>query len=217
MGDKTDSFRKWMHFKYIEKWFMRKADFISIPVESAREGYYPEFQQKIRIIPQGFRFEEIDTLTYVKNRIPTFAYAGAFIPGMRDPRAFLSFLGSLNQNFRFFVYTNNRGLIEPFQHALGDKLVILDYIPRNELLARLSKMDFLVNFDNNSVVQLPSKLIDYALVGRPVINITNELNVEYVLQFLSGEYKNAMKIENINQYRIENVCSEFLKLIQETS
>jgi hypothetical protein len=78
-------------------------------------------------------------------------------------------------------------------------------------------MDFLVNLDNNSVVQLPSKLIDYALVGRPVINITNELNVEYVLQFLSGEYKNAMKIENINQYRIENVCSEFLKLIQETS
>jgi len=43
MGDTTDSFKKPMYFKYVEKWFSRKADYITIPFEGARSAYYPEF------------------------------------------------------------------------------------------------------------------------------------------------------------------------------
>ncbi len=57
MGCRTDSFRKPFYFSFLEKWFGRKADFISIPFEGAREGYYREFHQKIRVIPQGFSLE----------------------------------------------------------------------------------------------------------------------------------------------------------------
>jgi len=214
MGEKTDTFRKWFYFKYVEQWSMRKADFISIPVETGREGYYPEFHAKIHIIPQGFKFEAIrNKENFVANKLPIFAYAGGFIPGMRDPREFLSFLLTITADFRFVVYTNNRGLMEPFQALLGHKLVIKDYIPRNELMEVLTQMDFLVNFDNNTGVQLPSKLIDYALVGRPVMNIVKNFDTHSVMQFLSGNYDGAMKIDGIEQYRIENVCNKFLELI----
>lgn len=217
MGERTDTFRKWFYFKFVEKWATRKANYVSIPVETGREGYYPEFQQKIRIIPQGFNFDTIITKeNFITNKIPTFAYAGGFIPGKRDPQEFLNYLTKVTTDFRFVVYTNSKRLLEPFQAMLGAKLVLNDYIPRNELLEALTQMDFLVNFDNNTMVQLPSKLIDYALVGRPVLNIEKNFDTNTVMQFLSGNYKSAMKMSDISQYRIENVCYNFLELITES-
>lgn len=213
VGDRTDTFRKWFHFNYIEKWFMRKTDYITIPVETAREGYFKEFQPKIKIIPQGFKIEPISTLQEpIKNKIPHFAYAGGFIPNMRDPRKFLDFLATVNEEFKFIVYTSNSELIMPYQQILGDKLSIREYIPRNELLVVMSQMDFLVNFDNNTGVQVPSKLIDYAMIEKSVLNIQRDFDPEIVLQFISGNYNDSMELPDIEQYRIENVCQKFLEL-----
>ncbi|MGB9747741.1 MAG: glycosyltransferase, partial [Bacteroidales bacterium] len=213
MGCKTDSFRKMFYFRYVERWFMRKANYITIPAESARNGYYPEFQKKIRVIPQGFQFpEKIVYDSNIKNKVPAFCYAGNFIPELRDPREFLRFLVRLNADFKFYIFTHTKDLVEPFKQQLDGKLIINDIIPREQLLDILSTMDFLVNFDNNTSVQIPSKLIDYAIAGRPILNITNEPDSETIMEFLQGNYRNAIKIDNIDQYRIENVCASFLAL-----
>lgn len=212
MGEKTDTFRKWFHFKYVEKWFMRKADFITIPVKEGIDGYYPEFHSKIRIIPQGFKFSTALQDTFVPNPIPQFAYAGGFIPGVRDPKLFLEFLTTVKSNFIFIIYTQNRNILEPFFNKLGERLIIKDYIPREELLTELGKMDFLVNFDNNTGIQQPSKLIDYALTGRPILNIKGELEPQTITAFLSGDYSKKYEILDIESYRIENVVSKFLEL-----
>lgn len=42
----NDSFKKWIHFHWIEKWFMRKSDYVSIPIESARNSYFAELIPK---------------------------------------------------------------------------------------------------------------------------------------------------------------------------
>lgn len=215
MGCETDSFKKWPHFKLVEKWFMRKADFISIPVETARSAYYADFHPKIKIIPQGFNINNVETRIYKKNSIPTFAYAGGFITGIRDPRLFLNFLQEVDIDFRFFVYTNQNDVLEPWQSILGEKLQINSYIPREQLLHTLSGMDFLVNFDNNTGAAVPSKLIDYSIVNRPILNIKQILNKEVILQFLNGQYDHSMKIDDVEQYRIENVCQKFLILADE--
>jgi hypothetical protein len=214
MGCETDSFQKFFYFKYIEKWFMRKADYISIPVESARSGYYDEFQGKIKIIPQGFKFDLIEGSDKpVRNDIPTFAYAGGFIPNIRDPRPFLDYLVTLDHNFKFIVYTNSPALVAPYNLKLKGKLEIHEYIPRKNLLEILSRMDFLVNFDNNTGVQLPSKLIDYALTGRPVLNVKAEIEPEAIGEFLNGNYSGEFKLEDIQKFNIENVVKQFLELL----
>ena len=213
VGCTTDSFRKWFYWGWVEKWFMRKADYITIPVESARTAYFPEFHSKIKIISQGFKMDTPTDKTFTPNSIPTFAYAGGFIPGIRDPRAFLDYLCTLNDDFRFYIYTNNRPLVESYQSELKDKLIVSDFIPRTELLQKLSGMDFLVNFDNNTGTAVPSKLIDYVIMDRPVLNIMREPDTDNIQRFMKGDYTGKMILPDIDQYRIENVCNAFLSLL----
>jgi hypothetical protein len=213
MGDRADSFRKLFYFKYIEKWCFRKADFISIPFEGARDAYYPEFQSKIRIIPQGFRLDDMDLPKYKgRNSYPVFAYTGYFIPGKRDPRNFLEFLATCKNEFRFIVYTRMKDLIEPYQCKLRDKLIIRDFIPRKELLKDLAAMDFLVNFDNNIPTQLPSKLIDYTITGRPVLNIKDSGDFKFFDEFIKGDYANKMILPEPETFNIERIAKQFLTI-----
>jgi hypothetical protein len=57
----------------------------------------------------------------------------------------------------------------------------------------------------------PSKLIDYGLSESPVLNI-NPLNPEkeIIMQFLSGDYSNQRRIENLERYNIKQVANQFL-------
>ena len=193
---------------------MYKSNFITIPIESARNAYYHEFHDKLIVIPQGFNFESIQRhRNFVKNKIPTFAYAGGFIPKRRDPRPFLDYLAKVENDFRFVIYTNKPDLLTLYKVKLRDKLQIESKIPRSELLKVLSKMDFLVNFDNNAHAQVPSKLIDYALTNRPVLNISNDFNPEIVDEFLAGNYKHKFVVTDLEKYNIINVAQQFLDLI----
>jgi len=215
MGTKTDSFKKLFYFKYVEKWFCRKVNYLTIPVESARNGYYAEFRHKIKVIPQGFNFSEtpVNTEPPVKNPVPTFAYAGSFMPGVRDPRQFLTYLCNSEKPYKFILYTSNREMIQPFVQRSAGNIEIRSYIPRNELLQDLSKMDFLVNFTNGTSVQVPSKLIDYAILKKPILSIEpGKIDAVAIQEFLNGEYRLQTVIENIEQYNIKNVAQQFLQL-----
>ena len=216
MGGIMDTFRKPFYFGFIEKWFMRKTNFITVPISNAKNAYYKEFQDKIRIIPQGFDFGSIPIPHIeVKNAIPKFAYAGSLAPKVRDPRPLLDYLNSVPNEFRFIVYTNQKELLSGYMERMTDKLELRDYIPRTQLLKELSQMDFLVNFDNNNDIQSPSKLIDYLLAGRPVLNIKKDFNKLIINQFLAGDYSGKYFIENLDKYRIENVASQFLNLVKD--
>jgi hypothetical protein len=209
MGCKTDTFGKVFYFKYIEKNWCRRCDYIAVPDLLAREGYYPQFHSKIKVIPQGFKLDEISVPDYSKNRIPTFAYAGALAFHFRNPLPLLDFLSTLSLDFKFIVY-NQSNIVEPYQSLLGSKLEIRRYIPRNELIPVLAEMDFLINFDNNTSVQVPSKLIDYSIVKRPVLNISKDIDREVIMQFLKGDYRNEMKLRDLDAFDIRNVAKSFL-------
>ena len=202
------------YFKYVEKWWSRKADFITIPIQEAIDGYYPEYHDKIRIIPQGFDFKNVELSEYKEIDIVQFAYSGMIYPGTRDPSLFMEYLCTLRDiNFKFFVYTTNKNFFEKYKNSLNNKLEILDYIPRNELLLALSKMDFLINIKNNSGVQQPSKLIDYYMTSRPVLEISSSFNeVEIFSEFLNRNYSNQKKVKDISQYDISNVAQKFVDL-----
>jgi hypothetical protein len=215
MGATLDTFKKLFYFKYLEKAFCRRADYITVPIEQAKDGYYPEFRDKIEVIPQGFKFDdvEVDPDQPIENDVPTFAYAGGFIPGGRDPGKFLDYLVNRQREFKFIIYTRNSALVDPYLDRANGRIEIRDYIPRPELLKELSKMDFLVNFENNTSLQLPSKLIDYYLTGRPVLSVVgNRIDREAIDLFLEGDYGKRYQFHNVDQYRIENVCDRFLEL-----
>ncbi len=216
MGERTDSFRKLFYFKYFEKWFGRLANYIAITNINMRNNYYPEFHHKIVEITQGFNFEMTKEKLpeYKPNRIPTFAYAGTFIQRARDPRVLLEYLVNLDVMFKLIIFTEQKHLVEPYLAAGKGRIVIQDQVPRMELLEVLCKMDFLLNISYDVSVQSPSKLIDYYLVGRPVLSLqSNEVNMPVLQEFLNGNYTNAFVFENYEKFKIENVCGQFLQLI----
>jgi len=210
----NDTFQPPFYFRWIEKWFMRKVDYISVPTETSYRGYFPEFHSKLKVIPQGFRFEDIDRREGVNDGIVRFGYGGSFAPKRRDPGALLEFLTNLDNSFlfEFHIFTKNASFVE--RYALKDSRIILHpAIPRIQFLETLSTFDFVVNLANFGTAQTPSKLIDYSIINKPVLQIDpGHLETEIILQFLNGNYKNQINIDRPEQYRINNVVNQFLVL-----
>lgn len=204
------------YIKYLEKFLFRQATYITLPVRSAMEAYFQEFRPKMRIIPQGFNFSEIKlSEDPVNNPYPTFCYAGALYRNTRDPRNLLDYLSTLDIKYKFIVYTTTYELVEPYQEKMNGKLEIRKPIPREKLLFVLSKMDFLVNIDNVYKEQVPSKIIDYAIAGRPILNIEPQTtDYKNIHSFLNGDYSAQLKIDNINDYDISLVVKKFLELTE---
>ncbi len=213
MLTETASFRPPFYLKPLETRWCRLCEYISVPTEKSYGGYYPEFRDKIRVIPQGFDFSVIKRKEYVRNPVPTLAYSGSLIPGRRDLMPILDKLIEKKVDFELHVYTSQKGLFTTYKEQLGNKLQLHDYIPRLDLLEKLSSMDFLLNLDNGITVQTPSKLIDYALTGRPILSLNScDINEDLLDAFMNGDYSGQYIVNNIEQYNIEKVAQQFLDL-----
>lgn len=203
-------------FKKKEHFFCKSTNFITVPIESAIENYFPEYKDKIKVIPQGFKFQVSEKIKLKPiNKIPTFAYCGNFFSGYRDPTIFFEFLLTIKFNFKFIVYTDHTDLIAKHLNLLKDKIEIRSTIFRKDMIKEIVKMDFLVNIENiNLPGQLPSKLIDYAISNRPILSInTVTFKSKNVIEFLEGNYQNRLVVDNLEDYRIEQVTSKFVELI----
>jgi len=208
--------KPFFYYKYLEKFWCKKTDYISVPILTAKESYYEEFRDKIKIIPQGFNFDEIRLNYYIKNKIPTFIYAGLFYPNKRDPSNFLKYLMELNKDFKFIVFTHKSTLLEPFKEKLGDKLEINKSISRDNLILKLSSADFLINIKNKQIAnQSPSKLIDYSLTRRPILNVSSDFTSqekEDFTSFMNSDYSNSIHIKDLKPYDALNVADKFINL-----
>lgn len=203
------------YFEWFERYWCKRCNYITVPVEEARAAYYKEYHDKIRVIPQGFNFDGAQLADYIPNDVPTFAYSGIFYKDLRDPSRFLEYLCTIEKPFKFICYTKSVSILQSYKEKLGDKLEVRAYIPREELLFELSKMDFLVNVPNKSGVQQPSKLIDYALTKRPILNVSSDFtdSERNTLQaFFKADYSGRMIIHEIERYNIVNVARQFLEL-----
>jgi hypothetical protein len=217
-GDPFMSNGKSMHhysyFDRFERLFCEQCDLITVPLDEAKKGYYPEYRNKIKVIPQGFEFDTNTTIKAPINEVVTFAYAGTFYKDIRNPSKFLDLLASRSENFKFIVYTLFTELILPYKEVLGSRLEIRKPLKRNDLIEELKTMDFLVNIENvNSPTQIPSKLIDYAITNRPILSIDpTQPDKNKINSFLERNYTERFLVDNIEQYHISQVVDKFIAL-----
>ena len=123
-------------------------------------------------------------------------------------------LRTLQLDFNFIIFTKEKHVYEKELYSIKDKISINGYIERNNLISVLHSADFLVHFPYQNDTQRSLKLVDYAYSGSPVLSYKGSTDNEIVMQFLKGDYKNKLTLENINPYKIENVVGQFLKLIK---
>ncbi len=220
-GRQNDSFRILPHFAIVEKWFMRKADVISIPIEGARNRYFTEFHEKIQVIPHGFRFPERTQLPTKKDTditCPYFIYSGDMGTVLHQSRALFKALRAIPDDFRFRIYTQNIDFVKQEANDLiqAGKIELFTYIDRMELLEELAKVDFLVAFKPKHLSQVPSKLIDYSYIGKPILYFGIDGNVRDIYHFISGDYSEQLNKLDIEPFKIHNVVNQFLKVFDET-
>ena len=61
--------------------------------------------------------------------------------------------------------------------------------------------------------QIPSKLIDYALTKRPILEISPLLRDFHNFEnFIAGDYTSQLKID-VSNYDIRTIAANFLKLV----
>lgn len=205
---------------WIDRFIALRFDYITIPTEKAMSVYTIfKSEDRIKIIPQGLNFSSFKKADYKKNLIPSFGYAGVFYEDIRNPTVLLESLYKIHQknvDFRFLIYTKtddpyNMKLLNKYITLLGDKLIIHNIIPREKVIYELSRMDFLINLENLSESQIPSKLIDYGLAKRPIYSF-NQLSFseEEFMKFFNSDYSQSTVVE-LEQFDIKNVANQFLQ------
>lgn len=215
-------FKMAFYFKAFERRVYKQFDYLAIPTSAAREAYLDLIpQDKIKVIPQGFDFQIRNSLPlYVKNDIPTFAYAGVFYKGIRNPDFLFRYLSELNRPFNFYLFLREKDLfiesiLDKYSSTLKGKVYTYYGILREELLRKLATMDFLINIGNTTSVQVPSKIIDYALVNRPFISFTEKTFKSSVFEnFMNGNFSEAEIVPYLDRYDIKNVSEQFLSLVK---
>lgn len=217
MGLESDSFKKLFYFSIFEKWFSRKADFITVPFKGAVSAYYPEFHSKIRIIPQGFDFPEPGNENPVRNEVPTFAYVGNIVSYQHYAIPFFKTLKESGRPFHFIAYTKNRDFfVQHMPDSVLSQTELRDYVPREQLFKELQSVDFFLHFPYLQGTQRSLKLIDYAHIGKPILSYKDDAqSIEALQQFLKGDYSHQLQTGDTEMYKIKNVCNQFLELLDE--
>lgn len=215
MGQENDNFRPPFYFGWVEKWFCRRVNYLTVPIEGAKKGYYKEFHEKIRVIPQGFNFDDFpSSVEPEEGTLPTAYFAGSLIPGFRDPGPLCEVLLAFDQPFKVIFYTTTPQWVQPYADRSNGKIEIRKPIPRKQLLPELAQAHFLINIENGGGgAQLPSKLIEYAILDKPIMSVGNEVDSTLVKSFLNGDYSAAYRVKNPEQYHIRNIVHQFINLV----
>lgn len=206
------------YFRIIEKWALKYFDFITCPTKKAVSSYlWLKPIEKIAVVPQGFDFSKIKIEQYNPNLITTFSYAGSFYSDIRNPKILFELLIRLDSDFRFIIYTNklasdSYSCIMPYVEMLGPKLQIYDLISRELLIKKLSTYDFIINMNNTTSNQVPSKIVDYVLAQRPIFSFSQDtIDEELFKDFLKGDFS-RQKFFDISKNNIEYVIEQFIEL-----
>lgn len=207
-------------FKYIDKDAYSRFDYLAVPTPVAISAYDGLFSKdRIRVIPQGFNFDNVRLFAGERTAPVKFAYSGSFFQGIRNPEFLFSYLNDLDMDYEFhwFMLYEEAQWIEMLERypRLNAKTHRYTSLDRDTLIYELGKMDFLINIENTSATQRPSKVIDYALTGRPILSFNKDHFEEQKLKdYLTGNYHDSLEVD-ISQYDIKNVAKQFLALYEE--
>lgn len=204
-------------FKYIEKQIYKCCDYLTIPTENAIRLYSPIIPiEKIKVIPQGFDMRNLKLYSGEFSGQIKIAYAGVFYWDIRNPEFLIRYLDQCDADYVFYLYmrfpdSQLKATIKKYPN-FANRVKVAYNLPHDDLLYELSKMDFLVNIENLSNTQMPSKLIDYGMTKRPIFSCKEStFSTEKMDKYLNREYVDSY-IVAVDNYNIEKIAGEFIAL-----
>lgn len=159
------------------------------------------------IIPDS---DVIPDKSYFSSNTVNCVYAGALMLPIRRPDYLFKIFSLFNNtSIRLYIWSGNlsKTMEEEIKSMLPSNVLYCGSLPQREMQAVLAGADILVNIGNTITNQLPSKLLDYMSLKKPILNIykidecpTLEILKDYPLSISVSENENvemaSRKIEN---------------------
>lgn len=176
--------------RFVESSIVNKVDLISVTTEETKRLYQREFKiapKKIFVAPPLINLRENST----KSKVIEFdrqegihcVYTGKFYKMIRTPEKLLATFTELKKISDKPIFLHIFGDIKEvkqtfnqYKKSLGNVLKIHGIVPKSIANEVLCKANVLINVSNNSMVQLPSKVVEYMATGKPIVNFANTNN-----------------------------------------
>lgn len=134
--------------KHMEKCALEGADIVTVPTESMVQSItsmYPEYKNKIKLLPHFFDMEEIAILPKSKsNKIRMVYYGTVYINTNSCFEELSKFLAEHENQFQLDFYSENPSCKAIFTKNNCKNVNFLDVIPAKKLFARFSDYDFVL-------------------------------------------------------------------------
>jgi glycosyltransferase involved in cell wall biosynthesis len=179
-----------------EKKVFRAAGAVSVTTNGTKERYekgIPECAGKIIVIPpllSGPGQEPPAPRIFPEDGKLRLVFVGTLYRAIRNPDFLLQLYEKLlatpladRLELHFFGNINDcSGCFAPFGELLGGKIFLHGVVSRDVVFRAMREGTVLVNIGNNTSYQLPSKVVEYASFGKPIVNlvkIENDSSVEF--------------------------------------
>lgn len=234
-----------------------RARAVTVTTEPTRREYarlFPQSAEKLSVIPPLLSLQSgpVDAAPFfpkAEGRI-RMVFVGTFYRKIRSPEFLLRVFDRLLKTEigeRLELHLVGRlhdcdDLLAPYQPLVGRHVFIHGMLDRGAAHAAMREADVLVNVGNDNIYQLPSKLVEYVSVGRPVLNVVKteadnsldffrghpasfsllegpqvtDAQVDALVRFLSSppEINDALMDEWTASFRIDAIAAPYERLLR---
>lgn len=171
----------------VERRVFRRGDAISVTNENTRRIYadlFPEAAARVEVIPPLLRdgvadSDDAATVFPDDDRLRV-SFIGTLHPKIRTPEWVLALFRELWKSdegerleLHFFGPANHcEPFFDEFRDLQNRQLFLHGPVPHATARRVMSETDVLLNIGNATTYQLPSKIVEYASTGKPILNVT---------------------------------------------
>jgi glycosyltransferase involved in cell wall biosynthesis len=209
---------------------------------------FPESAGKLHVIPPLLSAPLAPGASKRTGGPVRIVFLGTLYRGLREPDFLLALFAAARADaspmeLHFYGEAGDcAGALERYRETCAGGIHLHGVVSRDEALAATREADVLVNLGNRTAFQLPSKVVEYAAAGKPVVNIAthrDDSSIEFfrpyplalniisergapeaaqVAQFREfvqrTQAAEAAALEAfLRPYRIEQVAAEYARLI----
>ncbi len=174
----------------VERRIFHKADAVSVTTPQTASIYaaqFPESAAKIHVIPPLVSSPPgPDAKSNRRDDRVRMMFAGALYPATRRPDFLLKLFDGLMQipeladRLELHIYGDStlvRSAFQPHQELIERGRVVLHgMVSRQAIGEAMAQADILINIGNQTPYQLPSKVIEIASTGKPILNLVQIAN-----------------------------------------
>ena len=198
-------------YERMDRIFVQPNSYRNIIDSLDRETASKVFSTKFPLVNPGILITP--DITYFQKDTINCVYAGALMLPIRRPEyMFKMFSLFKNKSIRLYIWSGNlsESTEAEMRAMMPSNVSYCGSLSQSEMQSVLAGADFLVSLGNTVTNQLPSKLLDYISLKKPIINIyksddcpTKQILSEYPLSISINEKENeadaALRVEQFIQ------------------